>query len=471
MTGTPPTVQEAESLAADAGVLKRGRALVRRDKWARLGEDPRVIWGSAKGSGKRNYDVRVRLEDRAPYCTCPAARRTRYCKHLLGLMLYRAQSGADFEQTVPPDVDAWLATKEEAAARKRAREESKVAREKARADREAAGLPPTAEELADEAKREEARAKRRAQAEGRVAAGIRALDLWLRDVVRDGIARLETRADGFFHAQARALVDAQAPGLAGRVASLAAIPGSSSDWPERMLDRLGRVALLADAYGRVDALSPDLRADVRRAVGWKMRREEVLSGGATISDRWLLVGRFRDEDDDGLRRERAWLVGTTTGRRALIQQYSRGPMGFEQRFVLGETFDADLVYHPSAAPMRAAIAARRGNSTPWSGGIAGAAPHVDAFYDEQAATLSKVPWTWVVPCILASAVPCPTAEGWWLRDGNGRGLPLAEGAHWTLAALAGGRPTTVVGEWDGARFVPLAACVDGRVESAFEGYA
>ncbi len=471
MTGPVPTVQEAEALAADAGVLKRARGLVRRDKWARLGEDPRVIWGSARGSGKSNYDVRLRLEDRAPHCTCPAARRTRYCKHLLGLMLLRAASPRDFDAVVPPDIEAWLATKEEAAARRRAREEVAAAKAEAKAEREAAGLPPTAEELADEAKREEARLKRRAQAEARVTAGVRALDLWLRDIVRDGIARLETRADGFFQAQARALVDAQAPGLAGRVGALAAIPGSRPDWPEVMLDRLGRIAVLADAYGREATLPPPLRADLRRAIGWKMRREEVLAAGPRITDRWLLVGRFRDEDDDGLRRERAWLVGTTTKRRALVQQYSRGPMGFEHRFVLGETFEADVVHHPSASPMRVAIAARRGDSKPWTGDVAGACHDVEAFLDDQAATLAKVPWAWVVPCILSGAVPCPTPDGWWLRDRKGRGLPLAEGTHWTLAALSGGRPTTVVGEWDGRRLTPLAADLDGRLVSAFEGVA
>jgi hypothetical protein len=468
MTATVPTVQEAESLAATDAVLKRARGLLRRDKWARLGEDHRVLWGSARGSGKSNYDVRLRLEDRGPYCDCSAARRSKYCKHILALMLYRAQSAADFEQVVPDPVAAWIASKEESAERKRQRQARAVAKAAAQAERDAAGVPPSAEDVADEAKRAEARGKRRAQAEGRVNAGVAALDLWLRDIVRDGIAKLESRADGFFHAQSRALVDAQASGLARRVASLASIPGSTTDWPERMLDRLGRIALITDAYPRAEQLPSPLRADLRRAIGWKARSEEVLASSAPISDLWLVVGRFRDEDDDGLRRERVWLVGTTSGQRAVIQQYSRGPMGFEARFTLGHTVDADLVYHPSAAPMRAAIAARRGNEAAWTGALPGACHDVDAFLDEYAAALAKVPWTWVVPCQISGVVPCPTPDGWWLRDRKGRGLPLKAGAHWTLAALSGGAPTTVIGEWDGGGFLPLAAVIDGRIHDAFE---
>jgi hypothetical protein len=461
-----PTVDEIQALAEDSRALVRARRLVHRAKWGRLGADERAVWGVARGS--RNYDVRVDLADLAPFCECVSARRVRYCKHLVGLLLYWAQSPDEFGGEPNDAVEAWLAEKAVVTERRRAREDAKLAREQVRGERSAAGLPPSAEDQAADARRESARVKRLAEGEARVAAGIAGLDLWLRDIIRDGVAGLETRKDEYFDTQARALVDAQASGLARRVASLAAIIGRSVDWPERMLDRLGRIALLADAYGRSDQLPSGLAQDLRRAIGWKVRKEEVLAGGERVKDRWLLVGRFRDEDEDGLKRERAWFVGLSSGRRALCLQFARPPGSFEHRFTLGCSINADFVFWPSAAPLRVTIAARRGQEELWSGDLSGVAGGVDDFLDEHARELAKVPWTWVVPCFL-TAVPCPAEDGWWLRDSHGRGLPMRPGTHWTLAALTGGRPAPLIGEWDGHRFQPLAAVIDGRVQEAFEG--
>ncbi len=51
--------------------------------------------------------------------------------------------------------------------------------------------------------------------------------------------------------------------------------------PEQMrgdlvLERLGALTLIAAAYRNQERLPPALRADVRRAVGWTVKREELL---------------------------------------------------------------------------------------------------------------------------------------------------------------------------------------------------
>ena len=51
------------------------------------------------------------------------------------------------------------------------------------------------------------------------------------------------------------------------------------------------------------------------------------------------------------------------------------------------------------------------------------------------------------------------------RAGSFLAQPAAAPAEtWTLAAISGGHPVVLAGEWDGTELLPLAAIVDGRYE-------
>lgn len=60
----------------------------------------------------------------------------------------------------------------------------------------------------------------------RVDAGVAELLIWLEDQLTTGLARLQSQASARFDAMAARLVDAQAPGLAGRVRALAEVTAS-----------------------------------------------------------------------------------------------------------------------------------------------------------------------------------------------------------------------------------------------------
>ncbi len=65
------------------------------------------------------------------------------------------------------------------------------------------------------------------------------------------------------------MVDAQAPGLAGRARELAAIPGSGPGWPVRLLEESALTHLLDRAWLAVDRLPDPLAATVRTRVGFR----------------------------------------------------------------------------------------------------------------------------------------------------------------------------------------------------------
>src|SRR5262249_49725081 len=146
---------------------------------------------------------------------------------------------------------------------------------------------------------------------------------WLEDLVRNGLAGLESERPAFWETAAARLVDAQAPGLAGRVRRLAGLPGSRPDWPAVLLAELGRLALATHAFRHLERLDGALQEEVRRLAGLTLREEEVLAQGESVTDRWVVLGQAMEEEER-VRAQRTWLLGETTGRAALVLQFSAG---------------------------------------------------------------------------------------------------------------------------------------------------
>jgi hypothetical protein len=62
-------------------------------------------------------------------------------------------------------------------------------------------------------------------------------------------------------------------------------------------------------------------------------------------------------------------------------------------------------------------------------------------------------------------VPDRDGAAWLVRDRSGRGLPLAVGeeAAWKLAAVSGGRPVHLLGEWGDDGVAPLGVWSEDRM--------
>ena len=74
----------------------------------------------------------------------------------------------------------------------------------------------------------EAAAKREAKRMKRVGSGVEEFELWLCDLIRGGLGRVQSETYAFWDQPASRLVDAQAPGLARRVRALASLPSSQT---------------------------------------------------------------------------------------------------------------------------------------------------------------------------------------------------------------------------------------------------
>jgi len=421
------TTEQVLAAAPDAQVASAGKKLAEGRHWRNAGQDAEAIWGECQGSAL--YQVRVALADLASKCSCPS--RKFPCKHAVGLLVLAVQAPANVPEAARPEwVASWIEKRE---------------KPKAAAKEEKAPDP-------------QAQAKRAAQRHERVLEGLSALELWMNDAVRSGLADLESRGTAPWEQQASRLVDAQAPSLATRMRALATIAGATDDWTERLLGALGRVALLIHAYRRLEQLDAKLQSDVRAAIGWTLTEDEVRAHGERVGDEWVVLGSIV-EDGDRVRTQRAWLAGTRSGRTALVLQFAAGPAGFAHVLMTGTIVDAELVFWPSAYPQRALIAERRSQR-----GTSALAAHatIASMLDAAASVLAAQPWLWRSGVAIDGVIPELDARGnAWVRDRDGDMLPLAGRDHWKLLALTGGHACGLTAEWDGFALTPLACVVDG----------
>jgi hypothetical protein len=433
------TTEQILALAPDAASAKAGQSLATPHKWSGLGTQAQSVWGLCQGSGKEPYRAQLDLCEPAFRCSCPS--RKFPCKHGLGLFLIFAAHRAAFTETQAP---AWVTEWLDARAQ---RAEQKAVKQAETKDK--APDPKT------QAKRAEAR-------EQKVAAGLQELALWLRDLVRNGLAAAQTQPSGFWERTAARMVDAQAPGIARLIRELPGVIASGASanpeqsWQARLLERLAKLHLLAEAYPRLDSLPPATQADVRTAIGWTFKQEELAQQDG-VRDLWFIAGQ-RVVEEDRLRVQRTWLFGQTSGRAALLLSFAAPKQSFDLTLPVGALLDAELVFYPSATPLRALLKGEH-QSVPLPGGgfpLKTEPPAVAlAAY---AAALARQPWLELFPLALNAVIPLLREERWFVCDAEKRRWPLAAQypAGWELLALSGGHPINLVAEWDGEFLWPLA---------------
>lgn len=435
----PLSLEQVAEMAPDSSSAAAGKKLMALKSWEDLGQNPEAVWGLCRGSA--TYQVKVDLGNLGYHCSCPS--RKFPCKHVLGLLMLFAASPDAVASCEPPGwVGEWLE-------RRRSRQEKKAERETAEAKKPV-----------DEA----AQQRRAEQRETKVSDGLVRLEIWLKDLVRNGLAAVESKPPAFWEDQAKRLVDAQAPGLASRVARLSLVPRSSRDWPARLLGEIGRIELLIHAWQRAESIDPQLRQEIRQFLGWTVSQPELERDGERVDDSWIVVGQWVD-DEGRIRTQRSWLVGRETGRAALVLQFSAGGQPFPESIVPGGEQRATLVYYPGAVPQRAKFVNRTGTVESVTARFPGAAT-IREFLVGIARQLARQPWLAAFGAVLHDVRVVPQAEAWRVVDLRGDSIPLSGRTHWRLLALSGGHPFDMTGEWDGHVLRPLGMYLDNTFRIA-----
>jgi hypothetical protein len=449
------TTEQILALAPDAASAKAGAQHANPGKWSGLGANETALWGLCQGSGKDPYRSQIEFAEPAFKCSCPS--RKFPCKHTLGLYLLYAQNTSAFaDSATPPWVSDWLESRNQRAEKKAAKA--------AEAD-----MPASPEEAAA---KERSRQKRQEKRSSNVLQGLDAIDTWLADLAREGVAGLKSKPAKEWESMAARMVDCQASGLATRLrrASSLVYGGSSATWEIAVARELAMLAMLTQSYRRAEHLPQGLQYDVKTAVGWTATQEEALAE-AGIRDTWHVHGNCTQQDER-IRRRASYLRGQESGRWAMLLQFSAGAQQLASPLVPGSQYLGSMHFYPSAAPLRAVLGTDM-QVLPIARTAAMESPapaHPEAQLTDYAQALAANPFIEQYPLHLRSVVPhhmAAPSPAWYLRFTDGSALPIASSFQhgWRLHALAGGAPVEIFGLWDGTAFLPLAATIEDQVHS------
>jgi hypothetical protein len=423
-------------MAPDASSAKSGKDLSSPRKWVTLGCNEQALWGECQGSGSKPYQTQIELAEPAFKCSCPS--RKFPCKHGLGLLLLFQAQGESWTNHEPPAwVSEWL--------------ENRAKKAEVRAEKAVVAATKAADPKA-QAKRIESR-------EAKVRAGLQELDLWMRDLMRNGLAQLPQHEYGFWENIAARMVDAQAPGMARLLREMSGLAVTGAGWQDELLRRLSLLHLAVQGYSRLEELPVETQADLRTVVGWTQNADELMTQNG-IRDSWMILGQ-RQEDEDRLRVQRTWLWGQNSKRSALILHFAHGNAPLDNTLHPNSLIDADLVFFPGSVPLRALVKERFGPPQPLKNVSVGGTVQ-DAIAQYAQATSCNL-WLDTVPVALDGVFVVP-GETWAVRDAAGHQLPLFPQFErgWHLLALSGGEPLSIFGEWNGRHLRPFGALSGAR---------
>ncbi|MEO0615256.1 MAG: SWIM zinc finger family protein [Pseudomonadota bacterium] len=354
---TDITISRIEAAAPDQASLNAARKLLNPAKWPARERDAEgtLIWGACQGSGASAYRVAVEVSDLGAKCSCPS--RKFPCKHAIALMWFFADGGDDFAVAeVPEWVTEWQGRRRRTAPSGEA--DPKASEPKSVAATETKSKPKDPEQ----AKRQRERVRK--AREKSILQGLEEMDTWIGDQLHRGFGAFGPQATEQCQLMAQRLVDAKAGGLAGIVEQLPAKYFKATDAHryDVLLETLGALHLLAEAYRRQAELDAPLVADIRNLVGWTVTREALLADNEAehLQADWTVISTRHESQADRLVRFETFLAtvdGHGSLRFALLLDFvpaatasSAGP-GLEA----GSQLSAELVYYPSSTPLRAVI--------------------------------------------------------------------------------------------------------------------
>jgi hypothetical protein len=374
-------------------------------------------------------------------------------------MWMRAEGKAAFASGTPPQwVNDWVSRRRgPSQAAPAADAAPKVSIAVAASDSEEAAVADPKAEARAAAQRERNRRDR----EAAILAGLDEFDLWLSDQLENGIAAFVANAAGACRRMAQRLVDAKASALATRLDSLPARLFSLAEAarPTAAVVELGVFHLIAEAYRRQGMLDPALREDVRQMVGWAQARDALLADSHAVraAGRWHVIATRAEVQPDKLRRVETWLwrEGESDGLRfALLLDFVPVSVGAASAgFMIGEAFEAELVFYASPIPMRALIASQTSPSSANQAMPVLPKAGLAAAWQEYEQALGARPWLGDWPFLFTGARVRRSGEALFLIDPADASLALPIAAEQAVSALplADAGPVNGVGLWDGRR--------------------
>jgi hypothetical protein len=451
--------QQVEALAPDSSSLNAGKGLAFLPKWGVLAFSERALWGEVQGSGKEPYRTQVDGNSTAFKCSCPS--RKFPCKHGLGLLLLFAENPPDFKLTDEPAwVKEWMDKRQEKAEK---------------------GDPSVSEAKNDDLddKKAQLSAKLKAKTQddrlANAQSGAAELDLWLKDLLRNGFISIPEKGVSYFEKTAARMVDAKAGGLANFVRGFNKINYyNGTTWQSDVLEQAAKTFLTLEGFKNLDNFDPALvpqsagvSDDLKSLIGWSAKQKELLEDetAENLTDNWLTLARITEREDD-LTIQRHYLLGLESHRFAYILDFAFKNLALPTLLMPATATKATLVFQSSNALLcRAFIKNQGANTSRIATDFMPLANWTEAqHYIVQ--HLQKFPWADDILQIVADLTLITDGTAWFLRDtpadsGTSAGSLLklnfkfSEEKIWQLLAVSGGIAKTFAVLRTGETVMPL----------------
>jgi hypothetical protein len=444
------TDEKIATLSPNDSTERRGRSLANSAKWNFIATNYEAIWGECKGSGSQPYLVQVNLSGPKYKCSCPV--RKPPCKHVLGLFFLFAKSSAVFKYQAPTEVmQAWL---------------NQQSTNPTSSPSKTIAPALKTEEAIEQAKI--AKEKRWAQRVQLMTSGMDELELWLTDLIRQGIANTAIQKASFWNQVAAKMVDAKLPRISTYLKETHQLIQQNQNWSELVVARLGELYLWVESFKKRSLLSPKLEEELYQSLGKIVKKADILEQHPSTKDLWFVFGKKEGVDIEGRSFRKIWLQGQKTKQQALILDYAFGSMGYEQQYIVGDLLDGALVYYSKAYPQRAIFES-------FDSAKIYEEIQLDTYKDLNNALTSygkalvQNPWLFSFPVGLSNLKAFMNAKKeLQIKDVNDCMIPLTnlkEEVTWKILAISGGHSITLFGEWDGLHFEPLSMLTENGIVS------
>lgn len=283
--------------------------------------------------------------------------------------------------------------------------------------------------------------------------GTQELEVWLLDILREGIAILEEAPADYWEELAARMVDAKLGGIARRIRTWPAII-AQKEGPRRLIEEIADLYLFIQAFQRIGQLSPTRQIDLLTTAGVTQKKENIKAEKA-IEDHWLVIGQYRGEEEN-LKYRRTWLLGETTRKAALLLDFAWGRNDFTEHWITGSVFYGSIVYYPSNYPQRALVKSFESSNRDYEMPFGFADFNVMLL--EYAKALADNPWLFSFPCLLNQCRPAFDGQNWILVDKTKQNISLAgsPNGYWKLLALSAGKALNLFGQWENNQLLPLS---------------
>lgn len=424
------TKEKIQQIAPDEGTLERAKGLALDYLWKDLAGDETILWGKYESAESRVYEPKIYLPELQYHCTCPS--RKVPCKHVLALLLLKIQQSRAFinkAEKSPESVRMWLKSLQEA-------------QQKSLANQEAA---------------DKNRAKRLEQ----MKAGIEELEIWLSDMMQQGLAALEGEGEAYWQAVGAKMVDAKLGSIGRRLKGLGEWIGTKH-WQEQLLLEVSELYLLAQGFKKLETLPSNLQQEILTLAGISVKKQEVLDQENGIRDNWLAIGQVSGQEDKILYR-RTWFLGEKTQHQGMVLDYAPVHLGFNSSWTVGAVYQGEAVYYPSIYPLRMLFRRFQYSNQAFSNFVG--FEDFEAFLNQYAQATAAHPWILAFPALLEDVVPVMQTNELLLVDKHKKYLSAKtrEGSDWELLALSGGHSICVFGEWERGCFFVMSVLADNRL--------